>query len=62
MPFRAIGKMTGGAVDGKMVDGIVKLVNGHFFGGVGTIVSGYFGNKKANKKYEGMLSSDKPSK
>ena len=62
MPFRAIGKMTGGAVDSKMVDGIVKLVNGHFFGGVGTIVSGYFGNKKANKKYEGMLSSDKPSK
>ena len=56
MPFRAIAKMTGGMVDGKMVDGIVKLVNGHFFGGVGSIISGYFGNKKANKKYESMLS------
>ena len=56
MPFRAIGKMTGGMVDSKMVDGIVKVVNGHFFGGVGSIISGFFKNKSANKKYEKLLS------
>ena len=56
MPFRAIAKMTGGAVDSKMVDGIVKVVNGHFFGGVGSIIGGFFKNKSANKKYEKLLS------
>ena len=56
MPFRAIAKMTGGMVDSKMVDGIVKIVNGHFFGGAGKIIGGYFKNKSANKKYERLLS------
>ena len=34
MPFRGIGKMTGGAVSREMVDGIVTAVNGHFFRGI----------------------------
>ena len=55
MPFRAIAKMTGGAVDRKMVDGIVKIVNGHFFGGLGNVITGYFGNGRKNKKYEKTL-------
>ena len=59
MPFRAIGKMTGGAVDRKMVEGMVDVVNGHFFGGLGKVIGGYFSNADANKKYEKLLKGDK---
>ena len=55
MPFRAMAKMTGGAVSMDMVDGIVSLVNGHFFGGLGKIISGYFRNSKLNKQYENKI-------
>ena len=59
MPFRAIGKMTGGQVDKKMVDGMVDAVNGHFFSGLGKVVGGYFANRSANRKYEKLLKGDK---
>jgi beta-glucosidase len=59
MPFRAIGKMTGGAVDKKMVDGMVDVVNGHFFSGLGKVIGGYFSNMSANKKYEEKLKGEK---
>ena len=59
MPFRAIGKMTGGQVDKKMVDGMVDAVNGHFFSGLGKVIGGYFSNKSANQKYEKLLKGDK---
>ena len=63
MPFRAIGKMTGGAVDKKMVEGMVDVVNGHFFGGAGKLIGGYFANSRENKKYEKLLAGDeKPEK
>ncbi len=55
MPFRAMAKMTGGAVSMNMVDGIVKLVNGHFFSGLGQIIGGYFKNGRLNKQYENKL-------
>ena len=55
MPFRAMAKMTGGAVSMDMVDGIVELVNGKFFGGLGKIISGYFRNNKLNKQYEAKI-------
>ena len=55
MPFRGIGKMTGGAVSREMVDGIVTAVNGHFFRGIGKVVGGFFRNAKANKEYEKKL-------
>ena len=55
MPFRAMAKMTGGAVSMNMVDGIVTLVNGHFFKGLGRIISGYFKNSKLNKQYENKI-------
>ncbi len=55
MPFRAIAKMTGGAVSMDMVRGMVKVVNGHFFKGVKQIVSGYFINARLNKAYEKKL-------
>ena len=59
MPFRAIGKMTGGAVDKKMVEGMVDVVNGHFFGGLGKVIGGYISNGRENKKYEKRLKGDK---
>lgn len=51
MPFRAIAKMTGGMVSMEMVDGIVCAVNGHFFKGIGKVISGFFRNRKENKKF-----------
>ncbi|MFC3927603.1 glycoside hydrolase family 3 C-terminal domain-containing protein [Streptococcus caprae] len=33
MPFRAIAKMTGGMIDHPMVEGILTMINGHFFRG-----------------------------
>ena len=55
MPFRAMAKMTAGAVSMDMVDGIVTLVNGRFFKGLGKIISGYFRNSKFNKQYESKI-------
>jgi beta-glucosidase len=48
MPFRAIGKMTGGAVSGKMVDDMVYIVNGHFWRGLGRLIADFFRNRRAN--------------
>ena len=55
MPFRAMGKMTGGAIDMEMVHGIVKVVNGHFFSGMGKVIGGFFRNRRLNKAYERKL-------
>ena len=51
MPFRSIGKMTGGVTDMNMVEGMLRIVNGHFFSGLGKIIGGYFKNASENKKY-----------
>ena len=51
MPFRAIGKMAGGMVSGKMVDDILLMVNGHFFRGFGRVVVDFFRNLAANSKF-----------
>ena len=51
MPFRAIAKMTGGMVSMEMVEGIVMIVNGHFFKGLGSTVVGFFRNRRQNRKY-----------
>lgn len=59
MPFRGIAKMTGGMVSRDMVEGILSIVNGHFFRGAGRVVSGFFRNKKANKEYEEKLAKDR---
>lgn len=55
MPFRAIAKMSEGAVSMEMARSMVTLVNGHFFKGFGGIVGGYFKNRKQNKRYEPAL-------
>ena len=59
MPFRAMAKMTGGAVDMEMVHGIVKIVNGHFFRGLGQAICGYFKNNSKNKAYEKLLARER---
>ncbi|MBE5918412.1 MAG: glycosyl hydrolase [Pseudobutyrivibrio ruminis] len=55
MPFRAMSKMTGGAVSREMAESIVTIANGHFFRGLGGVIGGYFRNSRANKKYEARL-------
>lgn len=51
MPFRAIAKMTGGMVSMEMVEGIVTMVNGHFFRELGHTIAGFFRNQRQNQKY-----------
>ena len=51
MPFRAIAKMTGGMVSMEMAEGIVTMVNGHLFRGLGHTIAGFFRNRRQNKKY-----------
>ena len=58
MPFRAIAKMTGGMVSMEMVEGLVRVVNGHF-SGLGKVISGFFRNQKLNKQYEKDLEEQK---
>ncbi len=52
MPFRAIAKMSGGMVSMEMVDGILTIVNGHLFKGLGKTIGGFFSNMRQNKKFE----------
>lgn len=59
MPFRAISKMTAGMVSREMAESIVTVANGHFFRGLGGLISGFFRNRKENKKYEALLKSGK---
>ncbi len=54
MPFRGIGKMSGGMCSQYMVEGIVKAVNGHLFRGIMQVISGYFRQRKVRKKARGM--------
>lgn len=50
MPFRAIGKMTNGMVDAAMVDGVVRIVNGHVFTGAGATIRAFVRNRRANRR------------
>ena len=45
MPIRGASRMTGGAVNMKMVYGITEIANGHFFRGLGMIISGFISYK-----------------
>lgn len=55
MPFRAMGKMTNGAVSMEMVGGIVDIANGHFFRGVGATASGFVRNARESKRLAAAL-------
>lgn len=50
MPFRAIAKMTNGAVSLNMVESILLIVNGHFFRGAGALIRGSLRNRRANSQ------------
>lgn len=52
MPFRAMAKMTGDMLDLAMVEGILTLVNGRFFKGIGQVWKAY----RAKNKYQKQLS------
>ena len=49
MPFRGIAKMTGGICTMESAEGILTVVNGHFFKGLGQIIGGFF---RAGKKHK----------
>ncbi len=55
MPFRGIAKMTEGMVSMEMTEGMVKVVNGHFFRGMKQVIGGFFRNKRENKTYKKKL-------
>lgn len=59
MPFRAIAKMTGGMVSMEMVEGIVTMVNGHLFRGLGHTIAGFFRNQRQNQKYVKKITEKK---
>ncbi len=59
MPFRAMAKMTEGMVSMEMVEGIVTIVNGHFFRGMKKVIGGYFRNRRQNRAYEKVLAGGK---
>ena len=56
IPFRAIAKMTGGMVSMEMVQGVLLVVNGHFFRGMAQVIAGFFRNRRENRRYESKLS------
>ena len=57
MPFRAIGKMTGGMVSQDMCESIVQIVNGHgiaFCKGLVGLIGGFFKQQKVMKKAKAL--------
>lgn len=50
MPFRGLAKMTGGAISMEMVEGILEIVNGHFFRGLANLIGAKRRLTKANKE------------
>ena len=54
MPFRAIAKMTGGICTMEMAEGILTIVNGHFFKGLGAVIGGFFRAGKKRKAANAM--------
>lgn len=58
MPPRAMSKMTGGLVDGAMVDAIVLVANGHAVRGLGAFVVAYLRNRSAPRNIAKELHHD----
>lgn len=55
MPLRAIAKMTNGMVGMDMVHGMVEIVNGEFFRGLGRVIGGFISNGVKNRRFERKL-------
>ena len=54
MPFRGIAKMAGGMCTMEMTEGILTIVNGHFFKGLGRVIGGFFRSGKKRKAAAAM--------
>lgn len=54
MPFRGIAKMAGGMCTMEMAEGILAIVNGHFFKGLGRVIGGFFRSGKKRKAAAAM--------
>ena len=50
MPFRAMAKMTNGAISTAMVDAILTVVNGHLFGGAGQLLRAAAANLRTGRR------------
>ena len=50
MPFRGLAKMTGGAVNMRMAEGILDIANWHFFRGMGKVIGGAATGGKLHSK------------
>lgn len=51
LPFRGIAKMTGGIVNMPMVDGLLLMINGHFFKGLKKVIAEKRKQKKGKPLY-----------
>ena len=43
----------------EMVEGIVAMVNGHLFRGLGHTIAGFFRNQRQNRKYVRVITGKK---
>ncbi|WP_242949067.1 beta-glucosidase [Acetitomaculum ruminis] len=59
MPFRAMAKMSGGAIDMNMAHAILEVVNGNLFKGSFRLIKEHLKNHKKNKKVERLLKKRK---
>ncbi|MDR1387003.1 MAG: glycoside hydrolase family 3 C-terminal domain-containing protein [Propionibacteriaceae bacterium] len=50
LPFRALPKMTGGALDDATVQGLLRIVNGSFGGGLVATARAWLDNRRANRR------------
>jgi len=50
MPFRAIGKMSNGQFSDEMLTALLRMINGHFFGGLTKLIQAYFDNRRENRQ------------
>lgn len=55
MPFRVIAKMTNGMVDMAMVEALLTIINGHFFKGVGRLVSAALHHRRTSRALQRAL-------
>ena len=43
----------------EMAEGLVTVVNGHFFKGMGRVIGGFFRNRRLNKEYVKLIQGGK---
>lgn len=55
MPFRGLGKMTGGIFNMEMTDALLEIVNGHFFRGSRHLIGAQRRKKKVSKELAKVL-------